>query len=94
MTKSEIFIKNTRAILKARGIEIQELENYLNLSKGYLSRVISENKRLTLDTAFAISEFLQIPFQDIFEAKKTILEEELLSLHRREQEIEEELKNL
>lgn len=91
-TYSKTFAKNVKAYTKAKRISIGEIESYVGISRGYISRIINGKSGIILDVAYQISHALGVSLA-------FLLDENLLSnlktekikteIRKKEAEIEE-----
>ncbi len=87
MTTSKDLLKrfsvNARYLCKQKGMNIGELEKQVGVSKGYLSRLSSSEKAISLVNLYKTAQILGTPIDDL-------LSEDMMIKHRI-QELEEEL---
>lgn len=81
-----IFSRNARYICKNKGISIGELEEKVGVSKGYLSRLESSKKAMSLANLWKIAQILETSIDNLLN--------ENMMIKYRIQELEEELKSL
>lgn len=66
MYPEQIIGNNIKRIRKERGIKIETLGKYLNITKGRMSQIENGNcKALTINRIKKISEFLKVDFFDL-----------------------------
>lgn len=63
------FYNNVKFISKDKGIPIGELEKKVNVSPGYLSRMCSESKELSVFKAYRIAQILEWNLMDLLETE-------------------------
>lgn len=61
------FYMNTIFLCKEKGILIGELEKKVGISPGYLSRLCSESKQLSVFKAYRIAQILEYNLVDMLE---------------------------
>ena len=89
MTSKEllrIFSLNVRYLCKQKGIRIGDLESRIGVSKGYISRLVSSEKAMSLANLWKIAQILETSIDDLLN--------EDMAIEHRIQELEEEIKTL
>ena len=69
MNYTLIFITNVYIILKNRNIKMEDFEKEIQVSPGYLSRCKNGKRRISIDTALQICQYLNIEFETLIDPK-------------------------
>ena len=63
------FYNNVKYICKSKGMQIGDLEKKVGISPGYLSRLCSESKELSVFKAYKIATILEWDLMDLLETE-------------------------
>jgi len=93
MIDSKEYAKRILAILKLKHIRIGDVEHDCGVAKGYLSRVIANDSKMTLDLAQKLAEQTGYTFIDIL-TRDIPKEWEMFEVKKKLRELEERAKGL